>query len=547
MTIVAGVDFGTASVRVAIVDDARGRLGAGVASYPVLRDRADPDRATQRHADHLAGLEQAFAAALADAGVDGRHVAALAVATTGSTVVPLDEKLQPLDDYYLWSDHRARAEAQEITAGARAAELPALAYCGGAYSPEWGFAKVLHWLRHNPRKRDRMATAAEHCDVIAATLCGIDEAEAMPRSACAMGHKWMWHAALGGLPPDDFLASVDPLLSGLRGKLGGNYATSRAIAGTLSGEWAGRLGLNAGIPVPVGALDAHWDAVGAGCRLGDVVNVVGTSTCIMAVSDACKPIPGVAGVVQGSVDPDRAGIEAGLAAVGDLFDAIARRAGTNVADLFGKVARHRAGQTGLLRLAWDNGDRTVLADPGQRGVTLGWRLHHEPADELFAAIEGTGFHTRIILERMAAHGVPVRRVINAGGIPARSPVLNQAYASILGKPVLVPRGDGAGLGSAIFAFLATGAFATLGAAQDALCAGHDLVEPDREACDVYADLFEEFSALYFSPAFPRLFARLERAAGLAMADEQHAPLQPPSYAHKSFTELASESHLSHKS
>src|SRR5215475_9357572 len=297
MTIVAGIDFGTASVRVSILDSERGRLGFGTASYPVARRRDDADFATQRHADHCQALEAAFAAALADAKVKGTDIAALAIDTTGSTVVPLDEKLRPLGDYYLWCDHRAWREAGEITAKGRERKLAALDWSGGVYSSEWGFAKLLHWLRANPDLRGRFYTAAEHCDLMAATLCGITDPADMPRSVCAMGHKWMWNDALGGLPSDAFLSSVDPLLAGSHARLNGRYGTSDVIAGELSAEWARRLGLKAGIPIPIGALDAHWDAVGAGCQLGDVANVIGTSTCIMALSKESRLIPGVSGIV----------------------------------------------------------------------------------------------------------------------------------------------------------------------------------------------------------------------------------------------------------
>ena len=225
----------------------------------------------------------------------------------------------------------------------------------------------------------------------------------------------------------------------MRAKLAGRYATSDQIAGHLSPDWAEKLGLRAGIPIPVGAFDAHWDAIGAGVRLGDVVNVVGTSTCIIAIAEQPKLIPGVCGVVPGSVHPTCTGIEAGLSATGDIFDAIARRAGTTVAELSRGLENYRAGETGLLRLTWDNGDRTVLVNPELGGVTLGWNLTHTAQDELFAAIEGTAFHTRMILERMEEHGVPIRRVINGGGIPQKNAVLNQVYANVMRKPILVPQ------------------------------------------------------------------------------------------------------------
>lgn len=496
MAIVAGVDFGTASVRVSIFDSDRGPLGAGMAAYPVQRSATDPDLATQRHEDHLIALEVAFAAALANASVPGQAVAALAVATTGSSVLMIDENLKPLADYYLWCDHRAWREAAEITQAARAQALSALDYCGGAYSAEWGWAKVLHWLRCNPDLRSRFATGVEHCDLIAAILTGVTDAGDLPRSACAAGHKWMWNAALGGAPSTSFLESVDPLLGNARRGYTGRFATSDAIAGHLSDEWAARLGLRAGIPVPVGALDAHWDAVGAGCRNGDIVNVIGTSTCIMALSDSGAPIPGVSGVAQGSIHPGYAGIEAGLSAAGDVFEAIANRAGTRVAVLAEAIQGYRAGQTGLTRIAWDNGDRSVLVDPTLRGVTMGWRLGSTVADELFAAIEGTGFQTRIILDRMAEHGVAANRVINAGGIPRRNPALNRVYANILGRPILVPGFDGAGQGSAIFAFLACGAFPTVEAAQAALSADYKVIEPDAGEVTRYEELYGRFVHYY---------------------------------------------------
>ena len=498
MPIVAGVDFGTVSVRVTIVDTARGRLGSGISEFPLHRKKEDPDHATQSHADHLRALAEATRAAVATARVSGQEIAALAIDTTGSSVIPVGENLEPLSDYYLWCDHRAWREAALITQTAQHQKLEAIRWCGGVYSSEWGFAKLLHWLRHNPDKRSRFVSAFEHCDMIAAVLCGVTNPASAPRSVCAMGHKWMWNEALGGLPPEDFLVSVDPLLKGIRAALSGRYAMSDHLAGHLSPEWAARLGLRAEIPIPVGAFDAHWDALGAGARTGDVVNVVGTSTCIIAMSDDTRLIPGVCGVVPGSVHPRKTGIEAGLSATGDIFDAIARRAGTTVAALTSAVESYRAGQTGLLRLTWDNGDRTVLVNPELGGVTLGWNLTHTPHDELFAAIEGTALHTRVIFERMQQHGVPIERVINGGGIPQKNALLNQIYANVLNKPVLVPKSDVTSLGSAIFAALAAGAFSSIEDAQTALCPEHRVVEPDPHAARVYDELYSLYRELYFA-------------------------------------------------
>jgi L-ribulokinase len=291
---------------------------------------------------------------------------------------------------------------------------------------------------------------------------------------------------------------VDPLLDGIRNKLGGEYHTSDTLAGHLAPAWAEKMGLRAGIPIPVGAFDAHWDAIGAGCKEGDVVNVVGTSTCIIAIQQKTELIPGVCGVVPGSVHPGYTGIEAGLSATGDIFEAIARRANVKVAELSRGLENYRAGQTGLLRLSWDNGDRTILVNPELGGITLGWNLVSTAQDELFAAIEGTAFHTRIILGRMTEYGVPVERVINAGGIPQNNAVLNQVYANVLGKPVLVPDGIPTSLGSGIFALLAAGAFSSVDEAQAKMCLAHKTYEPEAEAVRVYEQLYQLYRKVYLA-------------------------------------------------
>jgi L-ribulokinase len=260
-------------------------------------------------------------------------VAAIALDTTGSSVIPVGEGLEPLDEYYLWCDHRAFAEAEEITAKAHALGFEGIEWCGGVYSHEWGFAKLLHWLRHNPEKRSHFVTALEHCDMVAATLSGITTGRELKRSVCAMGHKWMWNPKWGGLPPEEFLVAVDPLFAGVRAKLGGEYLTSDHLAGHLSQSGLRRWGCAPGFRFPW----AHLTRIGMRSartfREGDAVNVVGTSTCIIAMAREAELVPGVCGVVPGSVHPGYTGIEAGLSATGDIFEAIARRAGTTVAAL----------------------------------------------------------------------------------------------------------------------------------------------------------------------------------------------------------------------
>src|SRR5277367_5972734 len=502
VAIVAGVDFGTLSVRVTLLDSELGRLGTASAEYPLKRKREDPNFATQSHTDQMDALVKATLEVLEKAGVMGEAVESVEIDTTGSSVIPVGENLEPLDDYYLWCDHRALEEARQITELAHREKFEGIDWCGGVYSHEWGFAKLLHWLRHNPDKRNKFVTALENCDMVAATLCGVTDVGELKRSACAMGHKWMWNPKWGGLPPQEVLSKVDPLFDGIRAKLDGETVTSDKLAGHLSPAWAEAMGLRAGIPVPVSAFDAHWDAIGADCREGDVVNVVGTSTCIIAISHKSTLVPGVCGVVPGSVHPAYTGIEAGLSATGDIFEAIARRAGMKVHELAKGLEDYRAGQTGLLRLSWDNGDRTVLVNPELGGVTFGWNLLHTAQDELFAAIEGTAFHTRIILERMAKHGVPVERVINAGGIPQNNAVLNQIYADVLGKPVLVPDGTPTSLGSGIFAQLAAGVFQTIEEAQKAICLSYRSYAPQAKSVAVYNELYPLYRKAYFALGEP---------------------------------------------
>jgi len=532
MAIVAGVDFGTLSVRVSIVDSEKGMLSSAVSEYPLHRKREDPELATQSHEDHMRALASATHEALKEAGIPGERVEAIALDTTGSSVISVGAGMVPLGEYYLWCDHRAKSEAAEITEMARRENLEVIRWCGGVYSSEWGFAKLLHWLRHNPSLRNQFASAFEHCDMVAATLCGITDPARVKRSVCAMGHKWLWHPDLGGLPPEEFLVKVDPLLAGVRQKLQGSYETSDKIAGTLSPFWAEKLGLRAGIPIPVGAFDAHWDAIGAGAQERDIVNVVGTSTCIIGITRETNLFPGVCGVVKGSVHPGFTGIEAGLSATGDIFEAIARRANTPISQLSADLDKYAAGQTGLLRMTWDNGDRTVLVNANLRGITLGWNLQTTAQDELFAAIEGTAFHTRVILDRMAEHGAHIERVINSGGIPQQNPVLNQVYANVLRRPVLVPSKKVTSLGSAIFAFLAAGTFKSIEEAQKKVCPSHIAYHPQPEAEKVYDHLYGLYRRLYFDfgrpsagTAFGDVLPQL-----IAIAKEQMltAPVSPES-------------------
>lgn len=495
--IVTGVDFGTRSVRVSIVDDARGVLGSCAQSYRVITDPSNPDHASQRHEEHMDSLAKAFCGAIANARIAGDDVESLALATTGSTIVPLDEKMQPLDDYYLWCDHRAKDEAAEITEVAHRVGWKGIEWANGVFSPEWGLAKILHWLRRNPEKRERFAAVVEHSDMAVATLCGIADVAEIPRNACAMGHKWLCQPAQGGMPPREFLSALDPLLENIADKLRGPCKTSDHVAGHLCKEWADRLGLRAGIPIPFASIDTHWDTVAVGIAPGDVVNIIGTSSCLVAVTEKPGPIPGVFNMARGSVLPSLATIEAGgIPAAGDLFDAIARRAGKTVAEMSRAVAGHKPGQSGLIRLPWDNGDRSPFVKQVPGGVTLGWTLRSTAEDEFHAAVEGMAFHTRIILDGLAARGIPVNRVIHGGGIPRKDDVLNRIFANVLGKPVLVAETDTTGLGAAIFAFRAINRFDSIEAAQKAICPKHRVFTPEPEAVAAYEKHFRHFEKIY---------------------------------------------------
>ena len=316
--------------------------------------------------------------------------------------------------------------------------------------------------------------------MVAATLCGITDPKKVKRSMCAMGHKWMWNRALGGLPPEEFLAKVDPLLAGVREKLDGEYATSDEIAGyayLLIGR--SNLGLKP-------AFRFRWapsTPTGTQSAPAAAPTTWSTSSALPPASSALRRRPiwcrASAEWCRGACIPNARELKRACRRSGDIFNAIATRAGSDVQTLSKGLEKYRAGQTGLLRMTWDNGDRTVLVNPNLRGITLGWNLQSTAQDELFAAIEGTAFHSRVIFDRMAEHGVEVKRVINGGGIPQKNDVLNQVYANVLGCPVLVPSKSVVSLGSAIFAFLAAGAFKTVEEAQDKIGPSYKTYQPEK--------------------------------------------------------------------
>ena len=340
-SLVLGLDYGTDSVRALVVEAATGQeLASEVAMYKrwVAGKYCDPaaNQFRQHPLDYLEGLEEAIRGVLAKLPPGaGSRIVGIGVDTTGSTSCAVDAEGTPLsirDEFaenpnamfVLWKDHTAVQEAEEINRAARTwGGTDYTKYEGGIYSTEWFWAKILHVLRTDPKVREAAFSWVEHCDWLPAILTGTANPLTMKRSRCAAGHKTMWHEDWDGLPPEDFLARLDPILAGRRARLYRETQTSDVKAGGLTRTWAGRLGLKEGTAVAVGAFDAHMGAVGGGVRRGALVRIIGTSTCDVMVAPyeavAGKLIRGICGQVDGSVIPGLIGLEAGQSAYGDVY------------------------------------------------------------------------------------------------------------------------------------------------------------------------------------------------------------------------------------
>ena len=527
-----GLDYGTNSCRSVIVNlDSGEELASHVFCYPsgemgVLTDRHDPNLARQHPADYLAGLEEIIKRAIgkareADAAFSPEMIVGVGVDTTGSTPLPVDREAQALalsrefkDNLdacaWLWKDHTSHAEAAEITAKARATRPQYMAVCGGTYSSEWFWAKIWHCLRMAPEVYKAAHSFVELCDWIPAVLTGCRDPLRLRRSVCAAGHKAMFSREWGGLPDEEFLDSLDPALSELRGRLYGEAYTSDAAVGTVCAEWAERTGLSAGTVVAVGALDAHMGAVGAGCSEGVLVKILGTSACDLMVAgngSRISAIPGVCGIVDGSVLPGYYGIEAGQAAVGDLFlwfvnnfapQSLGTTNDEKFAALNARAALLRPGESGLLALDWNNGNRCLLEDPRLSGMLLGQTLRTTAAEVYRALVEATAFGAKMITGRVIEHGVNVRQVTACGGLASKSPLLMQIYADVLGVPLEVSSSDQTcALGSAMFGAAAAGHFPDMASAQSKLCReGGKVYIPDPAGAAVYSELFGLYRQLH---------------------------------------------------
>jgi len=403
------------------------------------------------------------------------------------------------------------AEAAEITALAAREHPEYLAKCGGTYSSEWFFSKILHCLRVDPAVFEAAASWVECCDWIPAALVGETRPDRIKRSRCAAGHKAMFNAAWGGLPAADFLARLDPKLGALRARLYGETYTSDVVAGGLSPAWARALGLPEETPVAVGAFDAHLGAVGSGIVPGRLVKIIGTSTCDIAVQPGGEPladIPGLCGIVDGSVLPGAFGLEAGQSAVGDIFNwfvDVIRPGGPKLGsheNLTREAARLRPGQSGLLALDWNNGNRTILVDQRLTGLLVGQTLHTSPAEIYRALIEATAFGARVIIERLREYGVHIDEVVNCGGIAEKNPLVMQIYADVTGLEMKVARSAqtcalGSAIAGAVAAGQASGGYKDFAAAQAAVCGVKARsYKPDPARRAVYDELYPLYRKLH---------------------------------------------------
>jgi L-ribulokinase len=524
-----GLDYGTNSVRALLVDIRNGReLATAIHAYEtgdagVVLDRRNPDLARQNPADYLNGAEAAVRQTLArakktDRSFDPGRVVGIGVDTTGSTPLPVDRDGTPLCFHkkfrknpnamaWLWKDHTGFAEAAEITALAAREHPEYLAKCGGTYSSEWFFSKILHALRIDPDVAAAAWSWVECCDYIPAVLTGETRPEKIKRGRCAAGHKAMFNAAWGGLPAAVFLARLDPKLGELRGRLYDKTYTADTPAGNLAPEWAKKFGLPAGIPVAVGAFDAHLGAIGSGVFPGKFVKIIGTSTCDICVWPSDAPladIPGLCGIVDGSVLPGYYGLEAGQSAVGDIFNWFvgyiqpggpvqgAHEALTKLA------ARLKPGRSGLLALDWNNGNRTVLVDQRLTGLLVGQTLHTRPEEIYRALIEATAFGALTIIRRFEDYGVAIDEVINCGGIAEKNPLVMQIYADVTGKEMKVARSaQTCALGSAIAGAVAAGAHPRFAEAQKAMCGVKARsYKPNPAAHAVYKELYALYRVLH---------------------------------------------------
>jgi L-ribulokinase len=543
---VIGIDFGTDSVRSVVADAATGRvLGSSVKHYPRWAKGlfCDPpaNQFRQHPLDYLESMEASVLGALQEAGPDARAaVRGIAVDTTGSTPVLADRSGKPLAlsapfaenpnaMFVLWKDHTAVAEAERLNHLARTwGGVDYTKYVGGIYSSEWFWAKAIHVLETDAAVAEAAATIVEHCDWIPAVLTGTTDLGRFKRSRCAAGHKALWHAEFGGYPPDAFLSQLNPRLPALKKSLGTETFTSDTPFGTLSPEWAAKLGLPRETVVAVGAFDAHMGAVGGGISRNRLLKVMGTSTCDIVVSGTGeqpeKLVAGICGQVDGSVIPGMIGYEAGQSAFGDVYgwfkgllswplqailptlggvsDAVKREIADGVADkiipaLDQGAAALRLEETVPLALDWMNGRRTPDANQRLTGAIAGISLGTDAPRIYRSLVEATAFGSRAIVERFRAQGTRIDAAIAIGGVAKKSRFVMQTIADVMNMEVTVAAGDQpVALGAAMFAATAAGLYATVEEAQRAMSSGVDAVyRPDPERARHYDRVYTDYLRL----------------------------------------------------
>jgi L-ribulokinase len=521
-----GIDFGTNSVRAVVVDCADGReRGTSVDDYPsgeqgILLDPRDPHLARQNPADYLAGLKTSVTAALDAAaqapGFSRDDVIGIGVDTTGSTPIPVDASNRPLAldpkwranlaaQAWLWKDHTGAEEAAAITATARQHAPQYLAPIGGVYSSEWFWSKIWRCLKVAPDVFSAADTWVELADFIPAVLAGITSPRDVVRCVCAAGHKAMYSDVWEGLPSKGFLARLDPRLADLRDRLYDKAFAADRPAGRLTRSWSTELGLREGIPIAMGGFDAHYGAVGSGVKTGTLVKIIGTSTCDCAVASASeklRDVPGICGIVNGSIMPGYYGIEAGQSAVGDILkwwvEGVCQGDEKQHAELSAEAAGMGPGQSGLLALDWNNGNRTILVDPRLSGLIVGQTLHTTRAEVYRALIEATAFGARAIIERMTEYGVPIDRVVCCGGIAEKNDLFMQIYADVLGRPMLIAGSPQTpALGAAIAAAVAAGAHGSFETAQEKMTSLKEKrFVPRPEATRAYDEVYGLYRELH---------------------------------------------------
>jgi L-ribulokinase len=517
-----GIDYGTNSVRALVVDAKNGaELGSCVVNYPsgkqgVLLDARDHHLARQHPGDYLFGLEKSVTGAIRAARkkrcFHPRNVVGIGVDTTGSSPLPVDENNRALGvqgkwlknlaaQCWLWKDHTSHREAAEITRLAAQHRLQLIAKCGNTYSSEWFWSKIWHCLKTAPAVFDAAYSWVELADYIPAVLAGVSDPRKIVRGVCCAGHKALYSDEWGGLPDKEFLALLDPKLAALRDRLYERAHDASASAGKLGAEWAKKLGLPEGIPIAIGEMDVHYGAIGSGVDEGTLVKVIGTSTCDCGVVSAQKQvpdIPGICGIVKGAILPGYYGIEAGQSAVGDIFkwwiEVVCGGDDKMHGKLTAEAAKLKPGQSGLLALDWNNGNRTVLVDQLLTGLLVGQTLYTTPAEIYRALIEATAFGARAIIERIREYGVPIDRIVCAGGIAEKNSLLMQIYADVTGCEMRVAGSSQAcALGGAISAAVLAGVHRDFAVAQKKMTS----LKPKRYKPDAARRaVYEKLYALY---------------------------------------------------